>query len=81
MKTNDLKKGTIVRLRNGWQAVIQDNARGNTRIALVYGFETEMGSVYSHDIIHYKNSAGWWGNVEHTPGQLKCKALNDSFFA
>lgn len=50
MKTNDLKKGAVVRLRNGWYARIEDNMKGNTRLATVYGYETEMGSVYSHDI-------------------------------
>ena len=50
MLTNDLKKGAIVRLRNGWEAEVYDNARGNTRTCKVYGFETEIGSVYSWDI-------------------------------
>ena len=49
--TNDLKKGDLVMLRNGWQARIADNRKGDTRLCTVYGFETEMGSVYSHDIM------------------------------
>lgn len=51
MNTNDLKKGDRVQLRNGWIAVIYDNKKGNTRMAEVYGMYTEIGSVYSHDII------------------------------
>ena len=50
MNTNDLKKGDLVRLRNGWIAEIYDNKKGNIRMAKVYGIETEIGSVYSHDI-------------------------------
>lgn len=50
MLTNELKKGAIVRLQNGWEAEIYDNMKGNTRLAKVYGYETEIGSVYSWDI-------------------------------
>lgn len=51
MFTNDLKKGMIVRLAGScWIAVIEDNKKGNIRMATVYGYETEMGSVYAHDI-------------------------------
>jgi hypothetical protein len=50
VKTNDIKKGALVELRNGWQARIEDNRKGNIRMATVYGFETEMGSIYAHDI-------------------------------
>jgi hypothetical protein len=72
--TNDLKRGTKVRLRNGWEAKIEDNKKGNTRLATVYGDYTEMGSVYSHDITH-ANVGGSWQKVTHTPkqGDLKKK--------
>jgi hypothetical protein len=50
MKTNDLKKGDRVQLHNGWNATIEDNRKGNTRMATVEGYVTEMGSIYSHDI-------------------------------
>lgn len=74
MKTNEMKKGTRVMLRNGWEADVMDNMRGNTRVCMVYGFETEAGSVYSHDIVAYKDSDGNWRNdVEYTPSQLKLK--------
>lgn len=53
MKTNDLKKGMVVQLRNGWFGVIADNKRGNTRMVKVYGDFVETGSVYSHDIAYY----------------------------
>lgn len=53
MKTNEMKKGTHILLRNGWEAVIEDNAKGNTRLCTVFGDFEEMGSVYSHDIVGY----------------------------
>lgn len=72
-KTNDLKKGTRIRLRNGWYATLWDNMKGNTRVANVEGFYTEAGSVYSHDIAAAEVN-GQWVMVEHTPAQLKLKA-------
>lgn len=70
MKTNELKKGQRVKLRNGWEADIADNMRGNTRLAKVYGHYTETGSVYAHDIMLYK-SDDEWKSVEHTAAQHK----------
>jgi hypothetical protein len=70
MKTNDLKRGSLVKLRNGWEAEIADNMKGNTRLATVYGDYTETGSVYSHDITHFKICETWFP-VEHTPQQIK----------
>ena len=63
MKTNDLKKGDIVRLRSGWFAKITDNMRGNTRMAEVYGRYTETGSVYAHDIMLTYRRAGLGDSV------------------
>ena len=57
--TNALKKGTRVVLRNGWQAVLEDNKRGSIRMATVEGFYTEMGSIYAHDIAGYKEGDFW----------------------
>ena len=58
-ETNKLKKGTRVVLRNGWQAVLEDNKRGAIRMATVEGFYTEMGSIYAHDIAGYKDGDFW----------------------
>jgi hypothetical protein len=71
VKTNDLKKGTRVKLRNGWFGTVFDNGRGNTRMVTVEGFETETGSVYAHDIMEYQDAQGYWFAVEHTESQLK----------
>ena len=45
MFTNDLKKGTIVILRNGWRAILEDSKKGNIRDATVQGFYSERGSI------------------------------------
>ena len=58
-ETNKLKKGTRVVLRNGWEAVLEDNKRGSIRRATVEGFYTEMGSIYAHDIAGYKEGEFW----------------------
>lgn len=79
VKTNDLKKGTRIRLANGWEATLMDNAKGNIRMAEVEGYFTEIGSVYSHDIVEAKvvvikgGCVMDWRPVEHTPAQLKLK--------
>ena len=56
MKTNDLKKGHMIRLANGWFAIIDDNMRGNIRVADVDGICREARSVYMHDVTHYRIS-------------------------
>ena len=77
MTTNELKKGAEVLLASGMRAQIEDNKKGNIRMATVYGAEvglfTEMGSVYAHDILQYKDSAGTWQAVIHTPNQARAK--------
>lgn len=79
MKTNQLKKGDRVQLRNGWYATIEDNRKGQTRMATVEGIYTEMGSIYSHDIIQAMMD-GVWVTVEHTEAQEKCRKLNAALF-
>ena len=87
MLTNDIKKGMRILLANGWEAVMMDNLKGNTRLADVYGYEHEMGSVYSHDIMYCKptlvDADGFntsWVKVKHTPAQLKLKIVVESMF-
>lgn len=50
IETNSIKKGMRVILANGWRATIEDNKRGNIRLATVEGYFTEMGSIYAWDI-------------------------------
>lgn len=59
---------------NPWEAVVFDNKKGNTRDCEVHGFETEIGSVYAHDILAFWNGSKW-EPIEHTPAQLKLKAM------
>ena len=51
MKTNDIKKGMVVKLRNGWYGIMADNMKGTTRMVDVDGLYREIGSVYAHDIV------------------------------
>jgi hypothetical protein len=74
MFTNDIKKGARIKLACGWYATMYDNAKGNTRMANVEGFYTEIGSVYSHDIVGVLVNDKW-EKVDHTPAQLKLKAM------
>ena len=70
VKTNELKKGTHVWLSNGWEADIADNAKGDIRMCKVYGVYTEIGSVYSHDIVGARVN-GEKVLIEHTSKQQK----------
>lgn len=70
MKTNDLKKGALVILRNGWEAEIADNKKGTIRLAKVFGNYTELGSVYAYDIMQAIVD-GKRVDIEHTKEQLK----------
>ena len=76
MKTNDLKSGNLVLLRNGNWATLKDNKKGNTRIAEVRGQYTETGSLYAHDIIYYMDKhTGELDLVEHTQTQIACRKM------
>ena len=51
IQPNDIKKGDIGYLKNtGWKFEMMDNKKGNIRMAKVHGYETEIGSIYTHDI-------------------------------
>lgn len=81
MKTNDLKKGTRIGLRNGWEAELMNSMKGNTREAKVFGSVIEIGSVYAHDIVAYKDADGnWKTDIEYTPAQIKCKEMVKKLF-
>ena len=70
----DVRKGTLVVLRNGWEAIVEDNLTNRaTRLCTVAGVVVEMGSVYSTDI----QSAfldGQWHVVRHSTKQLVAAA-------
>jgi hypothetical protein len=78
----DIKKGSKIKLKNGWEATVMDNqVRKHTRLCEVYGIYTEIGSVYSTDIVTviitdplsavYPLAAVRSYEVDHTPTQKK----------
>lgn len=75
MKTDELKKGRRVQMRNGWEGTMLDNAKGETRRVLVEGDHREAGTVYAHDIAYVMDTAGDWLLVEHTPEQDRLRQL------
>ena len=77
MKTNDIKKGMRIVLSNGWQATMEDNKRGNIRMATVEGFYTETCSIYAHDIAGVLIDDHWL-RPEYTPDQER---LRNSVYA
>ena len=73
-----LTKGLTIRLANGWQAELCDNAtRQSTRLCRVFGLVTEMGSVYTRDIKEVK-VGGQWHPVRMVPTLAEAKAQAQS---
>lgn len=70
MQTNSIKKGTRIKLHNGWFGVMFDNKKGNIRMAEVDGFHKEIGSIYAWDISHaYDQDSDQWVEIELTDKQ------------
>ena len=74
MLTNDIKKETRIRLRNGWEAEMADNKKGNIRMAKVFGLYTELGSEYVWNIVQVQVGEEWV-DVELTSKQMKDAAV------
>ena len=71
MLANDMRKGTVVRLRHtGWRATIMDNKKGLIRLADVEGLYREIGSIYVHDIAYVETDQGPV-KLDFTPAQAK----------
>ena len=75
MKTDDIKKGRRVQMRNGWEGTLVDTRKGDTRRVEVEGDYREIGSVYAHDIMYVMDATGDWILVDHTPDQLQMRQL------
>ena len=71
MLANDIKKGQTGTLENGWNFKIEDNKKGITRMATVYGFYTEIGSIYLHAVATLDMPDGSKAHVQFTPSQQK----------
>lgn len=70
MKTNQIKKGTSIKLKNGWFGVMFDNKKGNIRMAEVDGFHKEIGSIYAWDIAKaFDSESDQWVDIELTDKQ------------
>lgn len=50
IQADKLKKGMRIKLRNGWDAVVEKECDGNTIRARVHGDCTESGDIYVKDI-------------------------------
>jgi len=50
IQPNEIKKGDLGYLKNGWKFEMMDNKKGNIRMAKVHGIEIEIGSIYAHEI-------------------------------
>lgn len=70
MLQNEMKKGQMGVLKNGWKFRIEDNKRGNVRMATVYGMFTEMGSIYTSEIAGVEVN-GVMEPLEQTSAQKK----------
>ena len=70
IRTNQLKKGARVRMRNGCEAIVVKECDGNTLIAKVFGAFTETGSIYAHNIVA-TDVDGKWVEVEITEEQAR----------
>jgi hypothetical protein len=75
---NDLKKGAEVILKNSWKARLEDSKKGQTRMATVFGFCTEMGSAYATDIM-FAIVNGVNVRVKHPEKYLKNRMVRAGF--
>ncbi|NBP02943.1 MAG: hypothetical protein EBU90_23090 [Proteobacteria bacterium] len=80
MKTADIKKGMRIQLRNGWFGTMMDNKKTTSRFAEVEGIYTEMGSVYSFDIVRAQTPDGVWHAVSYTEKEMKVYEMNQAIF-
>jgi hypothetical protein len=71
--TNDLKKGDMVLLGNGWKATMLDNKKGDIRCANVEGLVTESGDIYMHDVAYYVDKDRFLHPITHTKKQLELR--------
>jgi hypothetical protein len=76
----DVRKGTRVILRNGWEAEVLDNLTNRqTRMCNVFGEYEEMGSVYTSDIVSALDSEGQWHVVTHSVKTLQTAKARQSW--
>jgi hypothetical protein len=75
MLQNDMKKGQTGITKDGIRFRIEDNKKGNIRMATVYassvGLDDEMGSIYTSDIATVDMPDGTTQPLEQTKAQAK----------
>ena len=78
MLQNDMKKGQMGTTKDGVKFRIEDNKKGNIRMATVYaaavGLFDEMGSIYTSDIATVDMPDGTTQRLEQTSKQSKQSA-------
>ena len=78
MLQNDMKKGQMGTTKDGIKFRIEDNKKGNIRMATVYaaavGLFDEMGSIYTSDIATVDMPDGTTQRLEQTSKQSKQSA-------
>jgi hypothetical protein len=79
VSVKDVRKGTRVILRNGWEAEVLDNLTNRqTRMCKVFGEYEEMGSVYTSDIAE-AFVGGNWEFVTHNRKTLELATARKSW--
>ena len=71
MLANEMRKGQMGTLINGWRFEVADNLKGVTRTLKVHGYATETGSTYIHDIATLDMPNGGKERIEFSPSQTK----------
>ena len=75
MFQNDMRKGQTGYLKDGVRFRIEDNKKGNIRMATVYsadvGLFAEMGSIYTSEIATLDMPDGTTQRLEQNPRQAK----------
>ena len=75
MFQNDMRKGQTGHLKDGVRFRIEDNKKGNIRMATVYGSDVglfdEMGSIYTSEIATLDMPDGTRQRLDQNPRQAK----------
>jgi len=84
MLQNDMKKGQMGTTKDGIRFRIEDNKKGNIRLATVYassvGLFDDIGSIYTSDIATVDMPDGTTERLEMTPAQAKkAKKVQDIY--
>ena len=68
-KTKKLRKGEVIKLRNGKIARLLDAKKKQIREVNIVGTK-QVIQVFTWDITHYRNELNQWKLIEHTSEEL-----------